>query len=69
MLRRTPFYEQHVALGGKMVPFAGFELPVQYPQGITVEHNAVRTAAGLFDVSHMGELRVKGTGAAAQLSQ
>ncbi len=69
MLRRTPFYEQHVALGGKMVPFAGFELPVQYPHGIAVEHNAVRTAAGLFDVSHMGELRVKGPGAAAQLSQ
>jgi aminomethyltransferase len=59
-LKRTPLYEEHVAAGGKMVPFAGWELPVQYPAGITAEHHAVRRAAGLFDVSHMGELEVHG---------
>jgi aminomethyltransferase len=59
-LKRTALYDQHVALGGKMVPFAGFEMPVQYPTGITVEHNAVRKACGLFDVSHMGEFIVTG---------
>lgn len=60
---RTPLHGEHVALGGKMVPFAGFSMPVQYPTGITAEHQAVRTAAGLFDVSHMGELEVRGPGA------
>jgi len=59
-LKRTPLYEEHVALGGKIVPFAGFEMPVQYPSGITAEHKAVREAAGLFDVSHMGEFVVRG---------
>ncbi|HUF77107.1 MAG TPA: glycine cleavage system aminomethyltransferase GcvT [Longimicrobiales bacterium] len=59
-LRRTPLYDEHVELGGKMVPFAGWEMPVQYPSGITAEHRAVREAAGLFDVSHMGELVVRG---------
>jgi len=54
-LKRTPLFDEHVALGGKIVPFAGFEMPVQYPGGITAEHRAVREAAGLFDVSHMGE--------------
>ena len=63
MLRRTPLYDEHVALGGKMVPFAGYELPVQYTAGITAEHNAVRNEVGLFDVSHMGEFIVKGPGA------
>jgi len=58
-LRRTPMYESHVALGGRMVPFAGWEMPVQYT-GIVDEHQAVRTAAGLFDVSHMGELEMRG---------
>ena len=62
-LRRTPLHAEHVALGGKMVPFAGYEMPVQYPTGITAEHRAVRTAAGLFDVSHMGEFVVTGQGA------
>ena len=56
MERKTPLYDRHVALGGKMVPFAGYVLPVQYPAGVIAEHMAVRTAAGLFDVSHMGEL-------------
>ncbi len=62
-LRRTSLYEEHVALGGRMVPFAGWEMPVQYT-GIVDEHQAVRTAAGLFDVSHMGELRLRGEYAA-----
>jgi aminomethyltransferase len=59
-LKRTPLAEQHRALGGKMVPFAGWEMPVQYAAGITAEHNAVRTGAGLFDVSHMGEFEITG---------
>ncbi len=62
-LKRTPLYDVHVALGGKIVPFAGFEMPVQYPTGITAEHKAVREQAGLFDVSHMGEFIVRGPGA------
>ena len=59
-LRRTPFYDKHVALGAKIVPFAGYEMPVQYAQGITVEHKAVRERAGLFDVSHVGEFIITG---------
>jgi aminomethyltransferase len=59
-LKRTPLYDIHVALGAKIVPFAGFEMPVQYPTGITAEHKAVREKAGLFDVSHMGEFIVRG---------
>ena len=59
-LLRTPLHGEHLRLNAKMVPFAGFEMPVQYPTGITAEHNAVRTAAGLFDVSHMGEFFVRG---------
>jgi aminomethyltransferase len=59
-LRRTPLFELHQQLGGKIVPFAGYEMPVQYSTGILAEHQAVRTAAGMFDVSHMGELDVRG---------
>src|SRR5512132_1597717 len=59
-LQRTPLYDVHVGLGAKIVPFAGFEMPVQYPTGITAEHKAVREKAGLFDVSHMGEFIVRG---------
>jgi aminomethyltransferase len=59
-LKRTPLFDEHVAAGGKMVPFAGFEMPVQYPTGITAEHKAVRETVGLFDVSHMGEFIVTG---------
>ncbi|MBC7894128.1 MAG: glycine cleavage system aminomethyltransferase GcvT [Cytophagaceae bacterium] len=62
-LKRTPFHDLHVAAGAKMVPFAGYEMPVQYPSGITVEHKAVREGCGLFDVSHMGEFIIKGPGA------
>lgn len=59
-LKRTPLHEEHVRAGGKIVPFAGYEMPVQYTAGIIAEHQAVRRAAGLFDVSHMGELEVRG---------
>ena len=58
-LRRTPLYDRHVALGARMVPFAGWEMPVQY-EGVIAEHRAVRTDAGVFDVSHMGEIEVEG---------
>lgn len=59
-LKRTPLTDTHAALGAKLVPFAGYLMPVQYPSGITAEHNAVRRYAGLFDVSHMGEFIVRG---------
>ncbi len=59
-LKKTPLHEAHVAAGGKLVPFAGYEMAVQYPTGIKAEHQAVRTAAGLFDVCHMGEFIVRG---------
>jgi aminomethyltransferase len=52
---RTPLYAVHVALGAKMVPFAGYEMPVQYPPGVLKEHLWTREKAGLFDVSHMGQ--------------
>jgi aminomethyltransferase len=58
-LLRTPLYARHVALGARMVPFAGYEMPVQY-EGVIEEHKAVRTDAGAFDVSHMGELHIDG---------
>ncbi|MEN9936089.1 MAG: hypothetical protein RLZZ387_2668 [Chloroflexota bacterium] len=58
-LRRTPLYDRHLALGARMVGFGGWEMPVQY-SGIIDEHTAVRTAAGLFDISHMGEVEVRG---------
>ena len=58
-LRRTAIFEAHVALGGRIVPFAGWEMPVQYA-GVVAEHKAVREAAGLFDVCHMGELELRG---------
>jgi aminomethyltransferase len=63
-LLRTPLHAEHTRLGARLVPFAGFEMPVQYV-GITAEHSAVRERAGLFDVSHMGELWVTGPGAVA----
>ncbi|KPK66392.1 MAG: hypothetical protein AMS21_02495 [Gemmatimonas sp. SG8_38_2] len=62
-LKRTPLYGEHVKAGGKMIPFAGYEMPVQYPEGVSSEHRAVRESAGLFDVSHMGEFMVSGDGA------
>src|SRR5579863_8172967 len=62
MPRRTPLYEAHQTLGAKLVDFAGWEMPVQY-ESVIAEHQAVRTAAGLFDVSHMGEVEFRGKGA------
>jgi len=67
-LRRTPLYARHVALGARMVPFGGWEMPVEY-SGITDEHLAVRTRAGLFDVSHMGQIEVAGRDALAGLQR
>jgi glycine cleavage system T protein (aminomethyltransferase) len=58
-LQRTPLHDRHVALGARLVPFAGWEMPVQY-EGVIPEHRAVRTDCGVFDVSHMGELEVEG---------
>lgn len=60
-MKHTPFYSRHLALGAKMVPFAGFQMPVSYT-GITEEHLAVRSGVGVFDVSHMGEFILKGAG-------
>jgi aminomethyltransferase len=60
-LERTPLYSLHLALGARMVPFAGYEMPVQYPSGILQEHLHTRAQAGLFDVSHMGQMRLAGT--------
>jgi glycine cleavage system T protein (aminomethyltransferase) len=68
-LRRTPLYDEHVRAGGKMVEFAGFEMPIQYPTGIVAEHRAVRSNAGLFDLSHMGELFFTGAAAGAALDR
>lgn len=66
-LRRTPLYDRHAALGARIVPFAGWEMPVQY-SGVIDEVKAVRSSAGLFDVSHMGELHVSGPAALAWLN-
>ncbi|MDO8755870.1 MAG: glycine cleavage system aminomethyltransferase GcvT [Polaromonas sp.] len=66
-LLKTPLYDLHLELGARMVPFAGYSMPVQYPAGLMAEHHHTRNAAGLFDVSHMGQLRLVGAGAAAAL--
>ncbi|MBR0821679.1 glycine cleavage system aminomethyltransferase GcvT [Bradyrhizobium liaoningense] len=58
-LKRTPLYDLHVSLGGKMVPFAGYDMPVQYPAGVLKEHLQTRASAGLFDVSHMGQIALR----------
>jgi aminomethyltransferase len=67
-IKRTPLYAEHERLGARLVPFAGWEMPVQY-EGISAEHHAVRQRAGLFDVSHMGELELSGPGAAALVNR
>ena len=69
VLKRTPLHALHVALGAKMVPFAGYDMPVQYPTGVLAEHNHTRKAAGLFDVSHMGQMRVSGKDPALALER
>ncbi len=66
-LRHTPLDALHRALGGKMVPFAGYDMPVQYPAGILSEHLHTRSSAGLFDVSHMGQVRLEGPDVVAAL--
>lgn len=69
MLKRTPLYEKHLALGAKMVPFAGWEMPVSYPDGIIAEHLAARSGAGLFDIGHMGLIKLEGDGALAVIQK
>lgn len=69
MEKKTPLYDAHVKAGGKVVPFAGYLLPVQYGSGVIKEHMAVRTQAGLFDVSHMGEVLCEGKDALANLQK
>jgi aminomethyltransferase len=64
-LLSTPLNALHIELGARMVPFAGYSMPVQYPAGLMAEHHHTRSAAGLFDVSHMGQLRLVGPDAAA----
>ena len=66
-LKRTPLFDAHVAAGAKLVPFGGWEMPVQYTEGVRAEHQAVRERAGVFDVSHMGEVQCSGPGAEAFL--
>lgn len=68
MEKKTPLYEEHLACQGKIVPFGGYLLPVEYPTGVITEHMAVREACGLFDVSHMGEIVLKGPGALKTLN-
>lgn len=68
-LALTPLHDLHLELGGKMVPFAGYSMPVQYPLGVLKEHLHTREAAGLFDVSHMGQLYLKGDNAARALEK
>src|SRR3954467_2566959 len=67
-LKKTPLHASHVALGARMVPFGGWDMPVEY-SGITAEHMAVRTRAGLFDVSHMGEIEIAGKDALAAVQR
>jgi aminomethyltransferase len=66
-LKTTPLHALHLSLGAKMVPFAGYDMPVQYPAGVKTEHLHTRAKAGLFDVSHMGQVRLTGDGAAADI--
>ncbi|MBY0234355.1 MAG: glycine cleavage system aminomethyltransferase GcvT [Burkholderiaceae bacterium] len=66
-LLKTPLHALHLELGAKMVPFGGYDMPVQYPAGVMAEHKHTRAAAGLFDVSHMGQVLLKGANAAAAL--
>ncbi|MDS9951021.1 MAG: glycine cleavage system aminomethyltransferase GcvT, partial [Planktomarina sp.] len=66
-VKRTPLYDLHVELGGKMVDFAGWEMPLQYATGIMAEHTQCRTQAALFDVSHMGQVILTGGDVALKL--
>ena len=69
LAKRTPLYDAHVAQGAKMVEFAGYDMPVQYPAGIMTEHTHTRAQASLFDVSHMGQVSIRGAGAAEALER
>ncbi|MGD9649739.1 MAG: glycine cleavage system aminomethyltransferase GcvT [Dongiaceae bacterium] len=69
VLKKTALYNLHLEKGAKMVPFAGYEMPVSYPMGIIAEHNQVRQHAGLFDVSHMGQIILRGGNVAAELEK
>ena len=66
-LQKTPLHALHLALGARMAPFAGYDMPIQYPSGVLQEHLHTRAQAGLFDVSHMGQVRLRGAGADAAL--
>ena len=66
-LKQTPLHDLHLKLGARMVPFAGYAMPVQYPLGVLKEHLHTREQAGLFDVSHMGQICLRGAGAAKAL--
>ena len=68
-MKQTPLHALHLELGARMVPFAGYEMPVQYPAGIMREHLHTRESAGLFDVSHMGQVLVRGAGATGALER
>jgi aminomethyltransferase len=68
-LKRTPLYQKHLGLGARMVPFAGWEMPVSYPAGIIAEHTAVRTSAGIFDIGHMGLIKIEGETALALIQK
>ncbi|MBI4307468.1 MAG: glycine cleavage system aminomethyltransferase GcvT [Chloroflexi bacterium] len=68
-LKRTPLYTTHLNLNAKMVPFAGWDMPVSYPSGIIAEHRAVRSSTGIFDVSHMGRLELRGSAACSLLDK
>src|SRR5690554_6122529 len=68
-LLTTPLNDLHIELGARMVPFAGYSMPVQYPLGVKQEHLHTRSAAGLFDVSHMGQLWLSGENVAAELEK
>ena len=65
LLLQTPLHALHLRMGARMVPFAGYAMPVQYPSGLIAEHRQCRESAALFDVSHMGQVRLVGADAAA----
>ena len=68
-IKHTALYDLHLALGAKMVPFTGYAMPVQYPSGVLSEHLHTRSSAGLFDVSHMGQVTVRGDDPASALER
>lgn len=69
VLKKTALFDFHVAKGAKMVPFTGYDMPVKYPIGTMKEHFHTRAASGIFDVSHMGQVRIRGKDAASLLER